>query len=485
MRFFLSLAYLFFLCHVRSQHLRADSTPAIIRHLIASKSEVPVISANLKHFIPDELLPPLLRNEQHHLLKTSQHLYALVDGTGILFQLKDSAGLLYFRRIDKSHHYGNNYYARYFSLNDTIYSLGGYGFWQGNGQLRYFNARSGEWSLIKLNREMHVVNTTAWLHAKEGLLYCYGMQQINQAVKKPENFKENDSLAHLYVLNIRRGNWRLEGKMMKPFDQNAEKLTDQNMRLNIGYFNAAPYGHFLHLHFDHMYIDDFLQNKRLRPKKEFYTKISNFFKYEPQVFYFIDSTFYFGNITLNMADSLHFSRQDFESINEPVYEAIDSKNESTSIFQRNGMLLAGGIVIGFLLYSLTGRLRRSANKLHAQLQPVNQQQVTQYNLEATHTKPRIFDEIEIELIRFIAEQCKRNSSATVADINRMLGLSGKNESVQKKNRSEKLNRINYKWMSVSGKQTPLIVRYRSEWDKRSFEFKIDLDNATTAETYFT
>jgi len=60
----------------------------------------------------------------------------------------------------------------------------------------------------------------------------------------------------------------------------------------------------------------------------------------------------------------------------------------------------------------------------------------------------------------------------VEEINKVLGLSGKNESVQKKNRSETINDINKKWAVLCGNKNPLILRQRSEFDKRSFEYFI-------------
>ncbi|MFZ9718776.1 MAG: hypothetical protein ACO3BD_05420, partial [Chitinophagaceae bacterium] len=85
----------------------------------------------------------------------------------------------------------------------------------------------------------------------------------------------------------------------------------------------------------------------------------------------------------------------------------------------------------------------------------------------------LFDEIEIELIRFIVEKCKTGNTATVPEINRILGLADKNEAVQKKNRSEKINRINEKWMRKGAHTELLIQRRRSDFDKRNFEYYIE------------
>ena len=83
-----------------------------------------------------------------------------------------------------------------------------------------------------------------------------------------------------------------------------------------------------------------------------------------------------------------------------------------------------------------------------------------------------FNEIEKELILFIYEKTRQEYTVSVEEINKVLGLSGKNESVQKKNRSETINHINQKWAVLHGNNQLLIERQRSEFDKRSFEYFI-------------
>lgn len=455
-----------------------DSTPAIIRHLMAVPGQVPYIHTKLKQFIPAALVPPQLRNELHYLIKTNQQLYASVDGTGMLFQLNDSAGLLTFRRIDKTHHYGNNHFARYFTLNDTIYSLGGYGFWRGNGQLRYFNPASGDWSLLRLNREIQAINPVGWLDEKHGRLYCYGMHPINQTLVGGENYQHNDSLTQLYVLDIRQGNWRKAGTMIRPFDEPAEKLNINSLRLNNTYFyafNNFPAGQYVQLAYDYIYIDDFLQNKRLRPTKDFYKKIAGFFKYDFQVTYFKDSTFYFGNITLNTFDSIPISSSDFEVTNEPVYKMVSPSEQNNYQWLRTPGLLATGMVIGFLLFTATRRFRRPATA--SITEPTQHNQYLQENPDNA-TPPKedvfsVFDELETELIRYLISRYREGDTVSVSELNKLLGLAGKNEPIQKKNRSEKITRINEKWSSYTGKEELLIRRKRSDFDKRILEYYID------------
>ncbi len=54
-----------------------------------------------------------------------------------------------FKRIDKSTYAGYNFNATQFIRKDTLYSAGGYGFWNYSNVLTYFVESKGEWELIR------------------------------------------------------------------------------------------------------------------------------------------------------------------------------------------------------------------------------------------------------------------------------------------------------------------------------------------------
>ena len=78
----------------------------------------------------------------------------------------------------------------------------------------------------------------------------------------------------------------------------------------------------------------------------------------------------------------------------------------------------------------------------------------------------------MELIRHIIDRNRQGHTVTAEEINKILGLSGKNSSIQKKNRSDVITTINQKWAAVCRSQVALIERQRSGDDKRSFEYFI-------------
>lgn len=89
-----------------------------------------------------------------HLVASGKELYYLVEGTGRVYRI-DSTGE--FTRIDSTYFTGYNFGAYTFNYRDTIYSLGGYGFWHQNGHLRFFRFDKHSWEIELLNRELPVL----------------------------------------------------------------------------------------------------------------------------------------------------------------------------------------------------------------------------------------------------------------------------------------------------------------------------------------
>lgn len=74
-----------------------------------------------------------------------------VSGTGQVYQLNLIKKLL--KRLDKTFYRGFNFGAIQFVRNDTLYSLGGNGFWHANNIETYFSPKSKEWELKNIPSE--------------------------------------------------------------------------------------------------------------------------------------------------------------------------------------------------------------------------------------------------------------------------------------------------------------------------------------------
>jgi len=66
-----------------------------------------------------------------------------IPGTGQLYQFYPAE--LQFNRLDKTFFRGYNFNAAQFSRNDTLFSIGGEGFWQQHSTITFFNPKTLEW----------------------------------------------------------------------------------------------------------------------------------------------------------------------------------------------------------------------------------------------------------------------------------------------------------------------------------------------------
>ena len=76
----------------------------------------------------------------------------------------------------------------------------------------------------------------------------------------------------------------------------------------------------------------------------------------------------------------------------------------------------------------------------------------------------------------VLKETKKNAEEDPMQIdlvNKIIGVSNKNESIQKKIRSEIINEINNKWKILQKTNRNLIVRKRSDLDKRTFEYWLE------------
>jgi hypothetical protein len=86
-----------------------------------------------------------------------------------------------------------------------------------------------------------------------------------------------------------------------------------------------------------------------------------------------------------------------------------------------------------------------------------------------------FNQTELSLIDLFIEKSFADATATIAEINYVLGIKDKNVGMQKKVRSDVINGINDKFKYASNQDIQLILSVRSETDKRYFEYFVAKD----------
>ena len=72
-----------------------------------------------------------------------------IDGTGQVYELDIPS--LNIKRIDQTYYRGYNFMASRFIRNDTIFSIGGQGFWQWHSIITFYNTKAKEWDILYAN----------------------------------------------------------------------------------------------------------------------------------------------------------------------------------------------------------------------------------------------------------------------------------------------------------------------------------------------
>jgi hypothetical protein len=132
----------------------------------------------------------------------------------------------------------------------------------------------------------------------------------------------------------------------------------------------------------------------------------------------------------------------------------------------------GFIIIGYLIYrnnllkkqiSLQSNEPELTNRLKS-----NQESIIQY----TNSFKENLSETEKRLLLLLEKNTLNNTMTSVSQMNDVLGVQKKQLKIQNNIRAANILLINKKFMVYSGCNDELIIKERTEFDKRFFEYAI-------------
>ena len=91
------------------------------------------------------LVPLTVSSDSQRAQFNQRRVYLLYPGGGVLYEFFNGS----INRIDSSFAQRNQYAGAFFSYNNQLYLLGGYGFWKTKSLLTKFNFNSGDWEYIQ------------------------------------------------------------------------------------------------------------------------------------------------------------------------------------------------------------------------------------------------------------------------------------------------------------------------------------------------
>ncbi len=396
------------------------------------------------------------RTYEQVLLIRKGELYIYISATGMLYKCAGNidADSLRFDRIDKTEHYGYNINAKTFLHKNRFYNIGGYGFWRWNGQLRFFNDRSADWKIERLNREIPVVlnppGFPQWKSRKGNQLISLGYVSANSTEKVPEQERVK-SIDSVISLDLDRTNWTVLGKLNPTLD--ALSKSEYTLR------SMLDSGVVVDINENIQYLN-LLDNKIYSLTNQ---DILNFFysNIVQKVSWYHDGQIYATILGEWQVDSIKIGAQDFTYTGEQVYT---TSNPSSSLI--SGSLLAILAIAGFWFYK----------KSKKGVQPKDPRSKTedQGAVRSPYPVKEVFEEVEKALLRMLMENMAiRNSRTATDEVNRVLGMASKSGDMQKRKRSDVIRSINAKYrLLVPEKDVELIDRVKSDLDARLYEYCI-------------
>jgi hypothetical protein len=358
----------------------------------------------------------LKKDQIQELIKTKNSYFLVTRGSGLVFKeyLKNDS-LIHFKRIDRTQFDGYNFEDIKFDYHDTLFSIGGFGFWRNNGQIRYFT-ENREWELLLPELPDGISNRNIWnLDQENGFFYTI------------INSKEAGN--KLYKINLANKTWSAEAL---PDFISSELLLNSEHPIQIQLNNRASS---LLCYSNKIYYIN-LEKSELKIASN--DKLLNFLNKnvvrEASYFEFNNKLYIYNSIHSTI-DSIEFKDNDFTSI---------SKNSS---YTNNKIIIAFIFLIIFLLIYY---LFRKKNKSGIDI-----------------------NEFEKEFIMKLISQ--KGAIINIENLNYLLGLSKKSIEIQKKNRSEFLNKLNQKLKDELNTEDNIIIRIKEEEDKRVFVYQLNVE----------
>lgn len=424
-----------------AQTFSCPSTPSL-KYLYNSKSEIPKIS----HTEDLVLFEPAIENwrARFKLIKNKSGLFALVNGTGQVYKaINIDDQNITFNRIDSTRFLGYNFDAIDFSYNETIYSFGGYGFWIRNGHLTHFTP-GAEWTIDKINETYKTTNKFYSYRPKESKIYYIEFPWDSEATF--------DKIINSTVVEFdikKRENKQL-GKLNPKISFSYKYFSIDIQSLNgVLNFNEGE-----------IYLYNFSANKvykltNLKIKDALVGKSGT----ELEITFEDSGKLYYSFNNDTTLRSLEISMNDFK---EEDYLIYIPENKNTYLWI--------ALIIIIIIVSTLGLYKLSKRK----------KTTKEHFIEETYTvdlNSNEFNSIETSLIDKLIEKSNIDSHLTVDELNSILGIKKKTIEIQKRVRTEAINRINHKFNVNFNLETNFIERTRSNEDRRYFNYIINKSNA--------
>jgi len=395
-----------------------------------------------------KLQNPIYAAKPQILLKNGSTFSITIGSSGRIYECMGENDTSYlFKRLDHSENHNYNIGGYYFYYKGGLYCFGGYGFWKTDGILKHFNRKDREWDFVAMESEIipQAFNIgNSWFDHEKNQLYVPFQSKVNAGVAGQENIMGKID-PNSFLLDLDKSKWQKLGvateKVLEIF-RNGTAATNTSHGLLVNQKQDV-------------YWIDFNNNTISISTKASFNQTLIRAQQKGFLYEYKDHIYFYNGIN-GTTDSVKLTKEDFIPISDPIWN----------------MNIDLPLMIGFLLSPIIFLLFISWQKLR-----VGQDTGTTMPLKKGNYQ-LAFNDIEKALLKLLLEKTNIGKSATVSDINYVLGIKDKKTGMQKKVRSDIFGSIQEKYSYLSNANTSLILSIRSEDDKRFFEFCLSQEGIT-------
>lgn len=441
-----------------------DSSNRICKSLLNAIKNKPVNAFNLSPKIISDLNQNIsfLQNAQiSQILPFDNGWIIPENGTGRLFSI-DSTGNI--SQLDNTSHGGDRFGAFVFVYNDTIYSMGGYGFWRVTGAVRYFNPNTKEWNIIKTSNNIKLASgvNAHFLYSKnEHKVFALYKNYPDEYAASDMNSEEKEKV-YVQIFDLKTKDWSASNFILN------KKLGKEFQDLRI--VTTAHQSIFLHSKYYAKTLElDFSKNEFYELEDRLNTEwIELTKKADSSIHYATDSSLNILDLSNQSSYSIHT-----RSLNKKRIDKIYSTSAIQHSLSTQHFIIAGLIISNLIL--LFAFFFFYKNRKQQKREIINDAHSSEEFETLTKVKSftDLLDDIEKKVVCLLSKNYKEGRLTSIDEINKTLGIEKRPYKIRNNMRADVLKLINKKFMDFSSSTNELIIRERSEFDKRYFEYTLN------------
>jgi hypothetical protein len=421
------------------------------------------------------------------LVKNGPKNYLLRDGTHHVYLLQKKNGKIHLERLDSSVFSGDNFLMMAFLRKDTIYQYGGYGFWNTRDFFMRYRSANRDWEFLTGGNGLKNELNYHWYDKSEDAFYMIGsLSSTHHPVPKKM------LIDSIYRFGFDTRQWKAIGRLNENFSE-LNLLTKHELAVCF-----TPFG-FLDTRTFQIKLYDIPGNRILSPKghlTDFLLRIAkgNSIQFnEYKHFIYLGDTLHIIQGTQHEVyhDRIKVTLADFDTANpQTIYVPVNQGVRMSILSDKNWLLF---LPIPLIVAGFYWRSRQQKRSPHKQGKMEDVQEEADFEvqkeaniplnptgdttLEAPSDHISFFrsqlSPIETELLDMLVKVSLAGEAADIISINKTIGVTNKDASLQKARRSICINNINNSFRQTLKQDDNLIIRERNEDDKRAFVYRID------------